>query len=102
AMAQLWRVGMILRAVNAVGALALVTLAVSPARADVLEIGADGAAQWISGPRALEVVPEGSAADAVSPSEIPTEAAFVPDYAIADTARHARAVPQTYAAKVAE
>src|SRR5262245_53296568 len=100
---------MILRAVNAVGALALATLAVAPAHADVLEIGNDGEARWISGPRALEVDADAPYTDealllgeALPLGEVPAEAAVVPDYAVADAAQHAQAVPDAYAAKVAE
>jgi len=93
---------MILRAVNAVGALALATFAVAPARADVLEVGYDGEARWISGPRVLQVE-SGGLSDPASPlAEVPAEASVVPDYAVADAARHAQAVPATYAAKVDE
>ena len=46
---------MILRAVTAVAALALATFVVAPARADVLEIGSNGQARWISGPNVLQV-----------------------------------------------
>lgn len=94
---------MILRAVNAVAALALATLVVVPAHADVLEIGADGEAQWISGPNVLQVgTVDAAPQQAVALVEVPAEAAIVPDYAIADAAQHALAVPDVYAAKVAE
>jgi len=94
---------MILRAVNAVGALALATLAVAPAHADVLEIGSDGEARWISGPRALEVEADAPyPAEALPLAEVPAEVSVVPDYAVADAAQHAEAVPDAYAAKVAE
>jgi soluble lytic murein transglycosylase-like protein len=94
---------MILRAVNAVAALALATLVVAPAHADVLEIGADGEARWISGPNVLQVASTDLAPQAAMPLiEVPAEAAVVPDYAVADTSRHALAVPDAYAAKVAE
>ena len=95
---------MILRAVNAVAAIALATFAVAPARADVLEIGADGEARWLSGPNVLQAGPADdlAPAQAMPLAEIPAEAAVFPDHAVADTALHARAVPLTYAAKVAE
>ncbi len=74
---------MILRAVNAVAALALATFVVVPAHADVLEIGAATAkAQWISGPHA--VLPAGREprlglrSEAAGLVEIPAEAALVP------------------------
>ncbi|HEU4650803.1 MAG TPA: lytic transglycosylase domain-containing protein [Croceibacterium sp.] len=94
---------MILRAATAVAALALATLSVAPARADVLEIGADGGARWISGPNVLQVESIDIARqDTASLAEVPAEAAIVPDYAVADAALHAEAVPDAYAAKVAE
>ena len=94
---------MILRAVTAVAALALATLVVAPAHADVLEIGANGEAQWISGPNVLRVEnPDATSLEMIALVEVPAEAAIVPDYAIADTALHAEAVPDAYAAKVAE
>jgi soluble lytic murein transglycosylase-like protein len=94
---------MILRAVNAVAALALATLTVVPAHADVLEIGAGGEARWIAGPNVLQVEPADlSVLQAAPLAEIPAEAAVFPDHAVADTARHAQGVPDVYAAKVAE
>jgi soluble lytic murein transglycosylase-like protein len=94
---------MILRAVNAVAALALATLVVVPAHADVLEIGADGEPRWISGPNVLQVASTDLAPQVALPLvEVPAEAAVVPDYAVADTSRHAQAVPDAYADKVAE
>ena len=94
---------MILRAVTAVATLALATFVVAPARADVLEIGSNGQARWISGPNVLQVEATDFAAQDSAPlAEIPAEAAVFPDYAVADTALQARAVPDAYAAKVAE
>ena len=94
---------MILRAVTAVAALALATFVVAPAHADVLEIGADGEARWISGPNVLQVETTDIALQQIAPlAEIPAEAAVFPDHAVADTWQHAQAVPQAYAAKVAE
>ncbi len=94
---------MIQRAVTAVAALALATLVVAPAHADVLEIGADGEAVWISGPNVSSVdTAEVALLDIAPLTEVPAEAAVFPDYAVADTALHAQAVPAEYAAKVAE
>ncbi len=81
-------------------------LATSPASADVLEIGVNGEAVWISGPGVLSVEPVVSA-DVVLPAdvglvEVPFEAAIFPDHAVADPGVHARVVPEVYAAKVAE
>lgn len=94
---------MILRAVTAVAALALATFVVAPAHADVLEIGANGEARWIAGPRVLQVETTDIAMQDMAPlAEIPAEAAVFPDHAVADTALHAQTVPGAYAAKVAE
>lgn len=73
------------------------------ARADVLELDADGA-RWVAGPLAgRNAVPDPRAAT-VAPAESlqPGEAPAVPDFAIADPARHAAAIPPRYAAKIAE
>jgi soluble lytic murein transglycosylase-like protein len=94
---------MILRAVNAVAAVALATFSVVPAHADVLEIGAGGEARWIAGPNVLQVQSVDLSLDPATPlAEIPANAAVFPDHAVADTARHAQGVPDVYAAKVAE
>lgn len=87
-----------------VARIALVTvgslvLATAPARADVLEIGADGA-QWIAGgpvvvPAALATLPGEAGIEFTSDFSIP-------DQAMADPARHAAAVPARYSAKVHE
>lgn len=68
---------MILRAVNMFAVLALAATAAMPARADVLEIGTDGA-RWVNGPNAL--APAAPALDGP----------------------HNLAIPAGYAAKVAE
>ena len=94
---------MILRATTAIATLALATFAVAPARADVLEIGADGEARWLSGPNVLLVETTDIALhDSAALAEVPAEAGVVPDYAVADAAQQAQAVPDVYAAKVAE
>jgi len=84
---------MILQAAGAAVALALATLAVSPAHADVLEVGIGGEARWVNGPAA-------AAADAAPAVELAADA--VPDAAVARTDLQARIVPAAYAAKVAE
>ncbi|MGI9374548.1 MAG: lytic transglycosylase domain-containing protein [Tsuneonella suprasediminis] len=71
-----------------------------PAKADVMQIDGDGA-RWVSGALAnapIAQVATGTASDIV---ELSADFA-VPDLAVADTARQAQVVPQTYAAKVAE
>lgn len=93
---------MILCVVRVVGGLALATLAVVPANADVLEIGAGGEARWIAGTNAARPQDVVELSTQYTPAEIPAEATFVPEQAVADPALHAQAVPQAYAAKVAE
>ena len=67
---------MILRAVTAVAALALATFLVAPAHADVLEIGYDGEARWIAGPRVFGAAPTDIALPGAAPLvEIPPEPA---------------------------
>jgi soluble lytic murein transglycosylase-like protein len=67
----------------------------TPAYADVLEIGADGGARWISAPQASR-----AAAEAVPLTEVPA-GLVVPDRALAPSAGSV-AVPAAYSAKVAE
>lgn len=69
-----------------------------PARADVLVIADDGAAEWLNGPNMVLVE---TAAPAGELAEVPAEAAFVPEVALADTARHASIVPARYQPLVA-
>lgn len=88
---------MILGAVKA-ATLALATLAVAPAHADVLEIGAGGDARWIAGPNANPIA-QNMAAPA---GEVPAEAALVAQRAGVPTGLHVQAMPAVYAAKVAE
>lgn len=69
----------------------------APARADVLEIGAEGA-RWIAGPQAATAEGEALPADIV---QLSADYA-VPAAAIAIPALHAAAVPDAYEAKVRE
>lgn len=69
-------------------------------RADVLELGPDGA-RWVAGPLAGQPSAAAPASSAPAANEVP-ESAMLPDYAVADPARHARAIPPRYAAKLAE
>lgn len=89
---------MILRTTKTAAVTTLALLAVTPAHADVLEIGAQGEAQWITGPLTTP------AAIAVSApiGEIPAEAAIFPDHAVAVPHLHATAIPAVYSAKVSE
>ena len=74
----------------------MLSLAVE-ARADVLELGADGA-RWVAGPlEERTVVAPPSAAPEVLPDSL-----GLPAHAIADPARHAAGIPPRYVAKIAE
>lgn len=88
----------------AAGALAVTALALAaaPARADVMQIEADGA-HWVSGPAAASVLPvSGPVGASAHLAEIPEDARFVPERAIADVAAHGGQVPVGYAPVVAE
>lgn len=89
---------MILGRIGGVVSIALACAAV-PARADVMEIGADGP-RWLSGALAVPAtVPDQPG----SPEVIELAPDFaVPALAIADAARQAGVVPTVYAAKVGE
>ncbi len=69
-------------------------------RADVLELGPDGA-RWVAGPLADQPPIAAPSSFSLAALEGPDDAT-VPDYAIADPARHAQAIPARYAAKLAE
>ena len=82
----------------------LAALAVAaPARADVLEIGEGGVAQWVSGPQA-SVAPVAATAVAAPSAlaEVPADLAQVPEAAVADAARHASVIPARYQPLVAQ
>jgi soluble lytic murein transglycosylase-like protein len=70
------------------------------ARADVLELGADGA-RWVTGPMAGAPAVSPSQADAAA-QPVLVEGLSLPESAIADPARHAAGVPPRYSAKIAE
>ncbi len=84
-------------------------LAATPARADVLEIGADGP-RWIAGAPASVVAEEAAALAAVSGEtgllleggDVMPEGLSVPEQAVAHTHLSGAAVPPAYQAKVAE
>lgn len=92
---------MILAAVSRVMiAATLLGLAVE-ARADVLEIGPDGA-RWVAGPLAgTAAMADTGFAEGVAPMML-AEGLALPDHAIADPARNAAGVPVRYAAKINE
>ena len=82
---------------------AIVLSLASGARADVLELGADGA-RWVAGPLAGNPVMDDPAAAAAA-SSLPDDAAdtgTLPEFAIAYPAQSAAGVPPRYAAKIAE
>ena len=70
------------------------------ARADVLELGAEGA-RWVSGPLAGAPAAAPSQADATT-QPVMFEGVALPESAVADPARHAAGVPPRYSAKIAE
>ena len=70
------------------------------ARADVMELGTDGA-RWVAGPLAGQPLVPDMAHNAVASSDL-AEIPILPDHAIADPARHAAGIPLRYSAKIAE
>jgi soluble lytic murein transglycosylase-like protein len=90
---------MILKPLACLAMVAGMAATVAPARADVMEIDADGA-RWIAGgqsaaPDLTAVVTNAATAELTGDFGLPA-------HALADTARHASVVPGTYAAKVHE
>jgi soluble lytic murein transglycosylase-like protein len=70
------------------------------ARADVLELGPDGA-KWVAGPLAgTPAAADPAIAAAVTAEEV--EGLSFPDEAVADPARHAAGIPARYTAKILE
>ena len=88
---------MILRAARAVAPVAVASLVPLPAHADVLEIGSNGEAQWVAGPKAQAAPGRGEPL-----TEVPAEVALIADHAASLPALAAQAVPAVYAAKVVE
>jgi soluble lytic murein transglycosylase-like protein len=79
----------------------LLTVAVA-ARADVLEIGADGA-RWVAGPLAgAPAAGEFVSAGETAGAPVMVEGLVLPETMIADPARHAAGVPARYSAKINE
>lgn len=96
---------MILRACKAAAFLALATLCVTPAQADVLEIGTNGESRWVNGPMSqmpADNLTAGEAAAALPLAEVPADALQVPEHAMAMPHLTAAQVPEAYSAKVAE
>jgi soluble lytic murein transglycosylase-like protein len=74
----------------------------SGARADVLELGADGA-RWVAGPLAGNpVVDDPAAAGVDAGADTAADLGALPEFAIAYPAQSAAGVPPRYAAKIAE
>lgn len=91
---------MILARVAFGAGMACAALNAFPARADVLQIEADGA-RWIAGGQAGAAVTAAAPTEIAALAEVPSDV-FVPEIAVAHPARHAVAVPHNYQAKVAE
>ena len=91
---------MILARLALVMGLPLIALAAFPAKADVMEIDADGA-RWIAGGGTALPAASTELLAAEPLAEVPAEI-FVPDIAVADPETHALLVPEGYKAKVAE
>ena len=93
---------MILAAACRVTIAAMLISLATGARADVLELGPDGA-RWVAGPLAgATAVSDPALIDAAAAAPFLVEDMMVPDHAIADPARHAAGVPLRYAAKIDE
>lgn len=93
---------MILAAVRRVMIAVLMTGIAAEARADVLELGADGA-RWVAGPLAGQpAIPDPVRADAPVAAATDAPEFSLPDHAIADPALAAAGIPLRYAPKLAE
>lgn len=91
---------MILARLALVMGLSCLALTAFPAKADVMEINADGA-RWIAGGGAALPAASAELVATVPLAEVPAEI-FVPDIAVVDPETHALLVPEGYKAKVAE
>lgn len=91
---------MILAAVRRVMIAVLLTGVAAEARADVLELGADGA-RWVAGPLAGRPVTSDAASGELAEASAASDVTL-PDHAIADPALAAAAIPLRYAPKLAE
>ena len=88
--------------VYAIVTAAFIAAAGSPAAADVLEIGDDGAAVWIAGDQSRSV-PKNAARSEVTALSAPyPDTSNIPSEAIAIPQEHSRGIPLQYAAKVHE
>lgn len=91
---------MILAAACRVTIVAAAVLLAVEARADVLELGADGA-RWVSGPLAGRPAVVDPAAPAPAPATVDASG-VLPEAAVAYPARAAAGIPPRYQAKIAE
>jgi soluble lytic murein transglycosylase-like protein len=91
---------MILARLALAAGLSCTALAAFPAKADVMEIDADGA-RWVTGGGAAMAAAPAELVAVAPLAEVPAEI-YVPDMAVADPGAHARLVPEGYQAKVAE
>ncbi len=91
---------MILAAVSRVMIVVAAAGLAAQAQADVLELSADGA-RWVAGPLAEAPARSATAASVSAPVE-QEEGLVLPEYAIADPARHAAGIPTRYAPKITE
>lgn len=85
---------------GSVGIISALILMAAPARADVMEIDADGGARWIAGDRALAV--SGAPAITGAGEGATLDAMVVPEAIVANAQQHAAGIPVQYAAKVHE
>lgn len=85
---------------GSVGLMSALILMAAPARADVMEIDADGGARWIAGDRAAVVA--GAPSITASGEAANLDGMVVPEVIIANTQQHAAAIPAVYAGKVHE
>ena len=91
---------MILARLALVMGLSCAALTAFPVKADVMEVDADGA-RWITGGGTASAAAQTELASAGPLTEVPADI-VIPDAAVADPGEHARFVPESYKAKVAE
>jgi len=93
---------MILAAARRAAIAALLLTAASAARADVLELGPEGA-RWVAGPLAgASALGAGLPVSVAQAAPTAVAGVVLPDYAIADPVRSAAGIPPRYAAKIHE
>jgi soluble lytic murein transglycosylase-like protein len=92
---------MILAAAGRVIIVAMLLGLATGARADVLELGAEGA-RWVAGPLAGRPAAATASQTEAASAPVVVEGLALPDAMIADPARHAAGIPPRYTAKIAE